>query len=71
MYVCGYGNAMGRDGQETIVSLLTRHFFQKGECKSVEESIARAVAHVDQMKTFGRFVLDTWSQMMDVGADIG
>ena len=37
----------------------------------MEESIARAVAHVDQMKTFGRFVLDTWSYMMDVGVVIG
>ena len=30
-----------------------------------------AVAHVDQMKTLGQFVLDIWSQMMDVGAAIG
>ena len=61
MYVCGYGNAMGREGQETIVSLLTKHFCDKEENKSLEESRAMAVAHVDQMKTFGRFVLDIWS----------
>jgi len=61
VYICGDGNAMGRDVQETIVGLLTRHFCDMEESKSLEESRAMAVAHVDQMKTFGRFVLDIWS----------
>ena len=47
VYVCGDGNAMGRDVQETIISLLTRLFVEKGECKRVEESIAMAVVYVD------------------------
>ena len=63
---------MGRDVQETIVRLFTRHFLDgRCKCKSVEESTTRAVAHVDQMKTFGRFTLDNCSYMIDVGAAIG
>ncbi|KAL7537476.1 hypothetical protein ACHAXR_007839 [Thalassiosira sp. AJA248-18] len=61
VYICGDGNVMGRDVQEAIVSLLAKHFCDEDKCKDVEEGRVRAMAHVDQMKTFGRFVLDIWS----------
>lgn len=60
VYVCGDGNAMGREVQETVVTLLSKHFCEKNHVND-EVGRARAVAHVDQMKTFGRFVLDIWS----------
>mmetsp|Transcript_20531 Transcript_20531/g.38760 ORF Transcript_20531/g.38760 Transcript_20531/m.38760 type:complete len:1084 (-) Transcript_20531:862-4113(-) len=59
IYICGDGNAMGKDVQEAIVTLLAQHFC--GEGVSPEVAKARAVAHVDQMKSIGRFVLDIWS----------
>ena len=61
VYICGDGNAMGRDVQETIVSLLAKSFVEQGKCKDIDEGKVQAAAHVDQMKTFGRFVLDIWS----------
>jgi len=59
IYICGDGNAMGRDVQEAIVTLLAQHFC--GEGVSPEDAKARAVVHVDQMKSLGRLVLDIWS----------
>ena len=61
VYVCGDGNAMGRDVQEAIVSLLAKNLCEKGKSESDEDAKAKAAAHVEQMKTFGRFVLDIWS----------
>jgi len=61
VYICGDGNAMGRDVQEAIVSLLGKHWCGEGNCESLDEGRKRALAHVDHMKTFGRFVLDIWS----------
>ena len=61
VYICGDGNAMGKDVQETIVTLLAKDFVEKNKCKDVEEGRVRAAAHVDQMKMIGRFVLDIWS----------
>ena len=51
VYVCGDGNAMGKDVQEAIVNILTDKL----------ESKQNALAYLDQMKTSGRFVLDIWS----------
>ncbi|KAL3764537.1 hypothetical protein ACHAW5_004801 [Stephanodiscus triporus] len=59
VYVCGDGNAMGKDVQEAIVHLLAKDLLHK--CKDMDEANIRAAAHVDQMKTVGRFVLDIWS----------
>jgi len=61
VYICGDGNAMGKDVQEAIVSLLAGYFCDKGVCNDMEEGRVRGAAHVDQMKTSGRFVLDIWS----------
>ena len=60
VYVCGDGNAMGREVQETITKLLARKKYGTRDV-SEEEAMEMAVAYVDQMKTFGRFVLDIWS----------
>jgi len=51
VYVCGDGNAMGKDVQEAIVNIMA----EKLETKQ------RALAYLDQMKSSGRFVLDIWS----------
>ena len=61
VYICGDGNAMGKEVQDAIVMLLAKDLAEKGKCKNIEEGRAEAAAHVDQMKTFGRFVLDIWS----------
>ncbi len=51
VYVCGDGNAMGKDVQEAIVNVLADKL----------ESKQGAQTYLDQMKTSGRFVLDIWS----------
>lgn len=61
VYVCGDGNAMGKDVQDTIVSLLAKKMNGGAECTDVCEARDRAMAYVDQMKKSGRFVLDIWS----------
>ena len=61
VYICGDGNAMGKEVQDAIVTLLAKDLADKGKFKNIEEGRAEAAAHVDQMKTFGRFVLDIWS----------
>ena len=61
VYVCGDGNAMGKDVQEAIVNLLAYDICEKTDGVNLEEAKQKAVAHVDRMKTFGRFVLDIWS----------
>eukprot|EP00970_Alexandrium_tamarense_P004092 scaffold693_cov200-Alexandrium_tamarense.AAC.94 len=61
VYVCGDGNAMGRDVQETIVTLLAANMSEQNASLDDDEAKERAVAYVDQMKTSGRFVLDIWS----------
>ena len=59
MYVCGDGNAMGRDVQEAVVSLLAAQM--KDSVSSESEATDKAAAYMDQMKASGRFVLDIWS----------
>jgi len=61
VYICGDGNAMGKEVQETIVTLLANDLVEKGKCKDITDGRVKAAAHVDQMKTVGRFVLDIWS----------
>ena len=61
VYVCGDGNAMGKDVQEAIVNLLAYDICEKTDGVNLEEAKQKAVAHVDRMKTFGRFLLDIWS----------
>ena len=61
VYVCGDGNAMGKGVQEAIVYLLAKDFAHKENSKDLDEAKNRALAHVDQMKSLGRFVLDIWS----------
>jgi sulfite reductase alpha subunit-like flavoprotein len=61
VYVCGDGNAMGKDVQETIITLLANDLVRKGECKEKEKARGRASVHINQMKAVGRFVLDIWS----------
>jgi sulfite reductase alpha subunit-like flavoprotein len=61
VYICGDGNAMGKDVQETIISLLANDLINNGKCNNLDEANSRALSHVDQMKTVGRFVLDIWS----------
>jgi len=51
VYVCGDGNAMGKDVQQAIVNVLADKL----------ESKQSALSYLDQMKTSGRFVLDIWS----------
>ena len=51
VYVCGDGNAMGRDVQETITSLLSQKM----------DDSAKGTDYMNQMKKSGRFVLDIWS----------
>jgi sulfite reductase alpha subunit-like flavoprotein len=51
VYVCGDGNAMGRDVQEAITALLGTKM----------NELDGAVAYMNQMKSTGRFVLDIWS----------
>ena len=51
VYVCGDGNAMGKDVQEAIVNVLADKL----------ESKQSALSYLDQMKASGRFVLDIWS----------
>ena len=52
VYVCGDGNAMAKDVQESIVELLGSHF-QGGQDE--------AVKYLETMKTKKRFLLDIWS----------
>jgi sulfite reductase alpha subunit-like flavoprotein len=59
VYVCGDGNAMGRDVQDAIVKLLAEKKY--GDDVDEKSSMDKAVAYMEQMKTFGRFVLDIWS----------
>lgn len=61
VYICGDGNAMGKDVQEAVATLLGAYFCERGDCKDAVGGKVRGVAHVDQMKTLGRFVLDIWS----------
>ncbi|KAL7552873.1 hypothetical protein ACHAWF_016118, partial [Thalassiosira exigua] len=61
VYVCGDGNAMGKDVQEATADVLAAYFSEEGTAANLEDAQARAVAHVNQMKTAGRFVLDIWS----------
>jgi len=61
VYICGDGNAMGKEVQETIVTLLANDLVEKTKCKDITDGKVKAAAHVDQMKTVGRFVLDIWS----------
>jgi sulfite reductase alpha subunit-like flavoprotein len=61
VYICGDGNAMGKDVQETIISLLANDLINNGKCNNLDEANSKALSHVDQMKTVGRFVLDIWS----------
>ena len=51
VYVCGDGNAMGRDVQEAITSLLSEKM----------NDAEAAAAYMSNMKATGRFVLDIWS----------
>lgn len=50
VYVCGDGNAMGKDVQDTITSLL-----------AAKTNDSEGAAYMNQMKASGRFVLDIWS----------
>lgn len=59
VYICGDGNAMGRDVQEAITTLLAEKTF--GKESDEREAMEKAVQYVDQMKRSGRFVLDIWS----------
>jgi len=59
VYICGDGNAMGRDVQEAITRLLAEKKF--GKQSDEREATEKAVEYVDQMKRSGRFVLDIWS----------
>jgi len=61
VYICGDGNAMGRDVQEAISNLLANDLLAKGKCLSLDEARARGIAHIIQMKTLGKLVLDIWS----------
>jgi len=61
VYICGDGNAMGKEVQETIVTLLADDLVEKNKCTDITDGKVKATAHVDQMKTVGRFVLDIWS----------
>jgi sulfite reductase alpha subunit-like flavoprotein len=58
VYVCGDGNAMGRDVQDTITSLLAAKMQESGNEMGAKEN---AAAYMNQMKALGRFVLDIWS----------
>ena len=51
VYVCGDGNAMGRDVQEAITALLGDKM----------NDVNGAAAYMNKMKATGRFVLDIWS----------
>ena len=61
VYICGDGNAMGRDVQDAIASLLAKDLLDSGKCETIEQAKAGGVAKIDQMKSFGKFVLDIWS----------
>ena len=51
VFVCGDGNAMGKDVQEAVVNILAEKL----------DSKQNAQVYLDQMKASGRFVLDIWS----------
>jgi len=53
VYVCGDGNAMGKDVQEALVALLVRF----GGMKDLEEGRA----YLENMKKNRKFLLDIWS----------
>jgi len=59
VYVCGDGNAMGRDVQDAIVNLLADKMNDSHSTES--DAKESAVAYLNQMKASGRFVLDIWS----------
>mmetsp|Transcript_6984 Transcript_6984/g.16110 ORF Transcript_6984/g.16110 Transcript_6984/m.16110 type:complete len:1060 (-) Transcript_6984:1411-4590(-) len=61
VYICGDGNAMGRDVQNAIVSLLAKDLMDSGKCETAEQAKSGGIAKIDQMKSFGKFVLDIWS----------
>ena len=59
VYVCGDGNAMGRDVQDAIVNLLAEKLYDSHSTDS--DAKESAVTYLNQMKASGRFVLDIWS----------
>merc|ERR1712194_611117 len=51
VYICGDGNAMGKEVQECIANILDKH----GDCKTTGE------LYVKEMKKKNKLVLDIWS----------
>jgi len=56
VYVCGDGNHMGRDVQQTLAKLLGPHI---DSASAVPDKLGKE--YVETMKTDGRFLLDIWS----------
>jgi len=56
VYVCGDGNEMGRDVQDTIVELIAAKKYS-----ATEEGKNRARSYLEQMKKTKKFLMDIWS----------
>ena len=51
IYVCGDGNAMGKDVQDCVASILEKH----------SDHVSDGKAYIEEMKKKHKFVLDIWS----------
>ena len=58
VYICGDGNHMARDVQNTIAGLIGPHIVGSGSCEEYSDS---GKAYIDEMKRKGKFLLDIWS----------
>ena len=56
VYVCGDGNAMGKDVQDCLASLIEKYSNDIGN-----DSISSGKLYVEEMKKQNKFVLDIWS----------
>lgn len=57
VYICGDGNHMARDVQNTIAGLLGTHFGDGGN----DDALQRGKAYIEEMKKNGKLLLDIWS----------
>lgn len=61
VYVCGDGNAMGRDVQNAIVELLSRRMKEENGEVANDDDREKAQKYFDDMKAKKRFRMDIWS----------
>eukprot|EP00978_Attheya_sp_CCMP212_P018204 scaffold49502_cov53-Attheya_sp.AAC.5 len=61
VYVCGDGNKMAKDVQETIVDLISTRLSDDATPGSSDQTKVKAKAYLEQLKGQHRFLMDVWS----------